>query len=154
MSNTYKPDNYHSITPALVCRDAAAAIEFYKLVFGAEELLRLGDPQGGISHTELMIGDSPVMLSDEHPDMNILSPRTIGNSPVSMHIYVPDTDAVCARAVEAGATLMRPVTDQFYGDRVGHLEDPFGHRWSVSTAGKQMTKEELLALWDKMMNSE
>jgi PhnB protein len=153
MSNTYTPDNFHTVTPALVCKDAAAAIEFYKLVFGAEEILRLEYPQGGIAHAELMIGDSPVMLSDEHPDMNILSPQTIGNSPVGMHIYVPDADAVCARAVEAGAKLMRPVTDQFYGDRVGHLEDPFGHKWSVATAGKPVSKEELLKLWDKMVNS-
>jgi PhnB protein len=153
MSDTYKPENYHTVTPALICKDAAAAIEFYRQAFDAKEMLRLEYPQGGIGHAELMIGDSMIMLADEHPDMNYLSPTTVGNTTVSLHIYVEDADAVFARAIAAGVKETRPVQEQFYGDRTGHLEDPYGHRWGVSTMGKRMSTEELLKVWDDMMKS-
>lgn len=152
MSN-HLPENYHTITPALVCKPAAEAIEFYKTAFEATVTMRLDYPDGTLGHAELLIGDSVIMLADEHPDMNYLSPATIGNTPVSLHMYVPDVDAFVERAVAAGATLTRPVSDQFYGDRTGHITDPFGHRWGISTVGKRMSHEELLAVWDDMMKS-
>jgi PhnB protein len=149
--NNYKPENYHTLTPYLVCKGAADAIEFYKNAFGAVELLRLEYPRGGIGHAEILIGDSPVMLADEHPEMGHLSPATIGDSPVGMHLYVPDADEFFARALNAGATQLKPVEMQFYGDRAGQLQDPFGYKWHVATATKQLSKEEMLKVWDDMM---
>ncbi|HEV7646202.1 MAG TPA: VOC family protein [Pyrinomonadaceae bacterium] len=151
MTNTYKPENYHTLTPYLVCKGAAEAIDFYKCAFDARELYRLEYPKGGVGHAEIMIGDSPLMLADEHPDMGFLSPLSTGNSPVGMHLYVPDADAFFARAIAAGAKEIKPVTEQFYGDRAGQVEDPFGYRWHVATAAKQTSPEEMLKLWNKMM---
>lgn len=151
MSENYRPPGYHTLTPYLVCKGAADAIEFYKNAFGAEELFRLEYPQGGIGHAEIRIGDSPVMLADEHPDMNILGPATLGNSPVSLQLYVPNVDEFFAQALAAGAKQVRPVEEQFYGDRAGRLEDPFGYHWHVATAAKPVSKEEMLKLWDEMM---
>ncbi len=150
MSN-YKPEGYHTVTPYLVCKGAAEAIEFYKNAFDAKELFRLEYPQGGIGHAEIMIGDSPVMLADEHPDMNIFAPVTLGNSPVSLQLYVPDADEFFARALAAGAKQVRPVEEQFYGDRAGRIEDPFGYHWHIATATKQVSPEEMLKIWDEMM---
>ncbi|MBL0209784.1 MAG: VOC family protein [Holophagaceae bacterium] len=137
------PEGYHSVTPYLIVRGAAKALEFYKQAFGAVELFRMEAPDGRIGHAEIRIGDSPIMLADEHPDMGAKSPETWGGSPVSLMLYVEDVDRVFARAVEAGATVERPLADQFYGDRTGGLKDPFGHVWYVATHIEDVPPEEL-----------
>lgn len=137
------PDGYHSVTPYLCVSDAASAIEFYKKAFGATELMRMADPAGRIGHAELMVGDSRIMLADEFPEINFRSPQTLGGSPVLIHLYVEDVDALAAQAVAAGAKLTREVKDQFYGDRSGAIEDPFGHAWQISTHMKDVTPEEM-----------
>lgn len=137
------PDGYHSVTPYLIVKGAAAAIEFYKLAFGAVELFRMGGPDGRIGHAEVKIGDCPIMLADEHPEMNALSPKSIGGSPVGLMIYTDDCDAMYHRAVEAGATIVRPLMDQFYGDRNGQVDDPFGHRWTIATHKEDVSPEEM-----------
>jgi PhnB protein len=137
------PEGYHTTTPYLCVNGAADAIEFYKKAFGATELLRMGSPGGKIGHAELQIGDSRVMLADEFPEMGFLSPKTIGGSPVMMHLYVEDVDATVPKAVAAGAKVTRPVADQFYGDRGGQVEDPFGHKWYVSTHKEDLSPEEI-----------
>lgn len=136
------PDGYHSVTPYLIVKGGAQALEFYARAFGAIERLRI-DAGGKIGHAEITIGDSCVMLADEHPEVEALSPTTVGGTPVSLHLYVEDVDAVVGRAVAAGATLTRPVADQFYGDRVGGITDPFGHRWSIVTHKEDLSGEEL-----------
>jgi PhnB protein len=137
------PDGFHGVTPYLCCRDAARAIEFYKQAFGATEMMRLAEPSGRIGHADLRIGDAVIMLADEYPDMGVKSPQAFGGSPVGLHLYVDDVDAVTKRAVAAGAKLVRPVEDQFYGDRSGTLEDPFGHRWYIATHKEDLTSEEV-----------
>jgi len=137
------PDGYRSVTPYLVVDGAAAAIEFYRTVFNASEHLRIPRPKNRIGHAKFMIGDCMVMLADEHPEMNIRGPKKIGGSPVSIMLYVPDVDAVAAKAVAAGATLRRPVADQFYGDRMATIEDPFGHVWHVATHIEDVPPQEL-----------
>ena len=137
------PDGYHSVTPYLVIKGAARAIDFYKQVFGATEMLRMEGPGGSIGHAEIKIGDSPVMLADEHPAMNCLGPESFGGSPVSLMIYVEDSDAVFAQAVAAGATVIRPLQDQFYGDRSGTVTDPFGHTWTIATHKEDLSPEEV-----------
>jgi PhnB protein len=137
------PDGYHTLTPYLIVDDAARAIEFYKAAFGATEVMRMPGPGGRIGHAEVRIGDSPVMLADEFPEMGAKSRRTIGGSPVMLYLYVEDVDAVIARAVAAGAKLVRPVEDQFYGDRVGAVEDPSGLQWFVSTHKEDVPPDEL-----------
>ena len=137
------PEGYHSVTPYLILSNASEAIAFYKKALGAEESLRLGGPGGRIDHAEIRIGDSCIMLADEHPEIQALSPETIGGSPVSIHLYVEDVDAVVARAVAAGAKLIRPVADQFYGDRTGGIEDPFGYRWFIATHKEDLTMDEI-----------
>jgi PhnB protein len=137
------PEGYHSVTPYLIINGAADAIEFYKKAFGATELLRMPYPDGKIGHAEIKIGDSPIMLADEVPDMKYLSPKTLGGSPVSILLYVEDVDTVFNRAVAAGATQDRPVEDKFYGDRAGSLIDPFGHTWHVATHKEDVTPEEM-----------
>ncbi len=140
-----------ALSPYLTVNGAAAAIDFYRAAFGAVELFRLTGPDGRIGHAELRIGDAIVMLSDEWPDFGALSPPSIGGSPVKLHLYVDDCDAVVARAVAAGATLMRPVTDQFYGDRSGMIADPFGHSWFVATLKEQVAPQEMQRRWDAAM---
>ena len=135
------PEGYHTVTPYLIVKGGAEALDFYARAFGAVERLRIGD--GKIGHAEITIGDSCVMLADEHPEIGALSPTTVGGAPVSLHLYVEDVDAVVARAVAAGARLIRPVADQFYGDRVGGLADPFGHRWFIATHKEDLSREEL-----------
>ena len=120
------PEGYHSVTPYLILDDATRALEFYKKAFGAIELMRMPTPTGKIGHAEIRIGDSPIMLADESPEMGAKSARTIGGSPISLMVYVGDVDAQVAQAVAAGATLTRPVANQFYGDRAGGVDDPFG----------------------------
>ena len=137
------PDGYHSVTPYLVVKGAARAIDFYVRAFGAVELMRMPAPGGRIGHAELRIGDSPVMLADENPEVGARSPETVGGSPVGLMLYVPDVDATVERAVAAGAHLTRPVANQFYGDRSGGVTDPFGHVWFVATHVEDVPPEEL-----------
>ncbi|PTD25003.1 VOC family protein [Sphingomonas fennica] len=143
------PAGYHSVTPYLVVDDGAAAIEFYKQAFGAEEVLRM--PMGDrIGHAEIKIGDSHVMLADEWPDMDHLGPRSRGGTTVSLLIYLPDVDAAFARAIEAGGREDRAVADQFYGDRAGTLTDPFGHQWTLATHVEDVSIEECRRRLDEM----
>lgn len=137
------PECYHSVTPYLCIKDAASAIEFYKQAFGAIESARLTDPSGKIGHAEIKIGDSYVMLADEFPDMGFHSPQSLGGSPVTLHLYVEDVDALTAQAVAAGAKLIKKVENQFYGDRNGTVEDPFGHVWSIATHVEDVAPEEI-----------
>ncbi|WP_239346198.1 MULTISPECIES: glyoxalase/bleomycin resistance/extradiol dioxygenase family protein [unclassified Frankia] len=137
------PTDYPVITPYLHVDGAADAIDFYTQVLGATERMRIGAPGGKIGHAELVIGTSMIMLSDEFPEMDAAGPRTVGGTPVSIHVYVTDADAAHDRAVKAGAKSLRPVEKQFYGDRSGQFEDPFGHRWSVATHVEDVPAEEL-----------
>lgn len=137
------PDGYRTVTPYLIITPAAQAIEFYKQAFGAIELERMDTPGGQVAHAEIQIGDSRLMLADEFPDWDARSPRTIGGSPVFLILYVQDVDAVVSQAVAAGATLSKPVENQFYGDRSGCVTDPFGHKWTVSTHVEDVTPEEV-----------
>ena len=137
------PKDYHSITPVLIVKNGDKAIEFYKNGFGVKERCRMKAPDGKIAHAELKLGDSVFMLSDEYPEMKCLSPKTIGGSPVSMYVYVDDVDSVFNKAISAGAKVLDPVKDQFWGDRHGRLEDPFGHLWSIATHKKDLSEEEM-----------
>ena len=127
------PDGMHTVTPHLICAGASEAIEFYKTAFNATEISRLSGPGGKLMHASIRIGDSIVMLVDEMPEHGALGPKSLKGSPVAIHLYVPDADAAAAQAVKAGARITMPVTDMFWGDRYGQLEDPFGHRWSIAT---------------------
>ena len=137
------PDGQTALTPYLTVRDAAKAIEFYQRAFGAIEELRMAAPGGKIGHAEMKIGSGRIMLSDEYPEMDVRSPETIGGSPVMMHLYVEDVDATFAQAVAAGAKVVRPLEDQFYGDRTGGVTDPFGHAWHIATHKEDVSPEEL-----------
>ena len=137
------PDGYHTVTPHLIVNDGAAALEFYKKAFGAVELFRMTRPDGRIGHAEIKIGDSPVMLADEHPEMGALSPQSVGGSPVSIYLYVADVDAIFNQAVAAGASVVRPLQNQFYGDRTGGVKDPFGYQWYIATHVEDVSPEEL-----------
>ena len=140
-------------TPYLCWKDAARAIEFYKKAFGATEAMRLSEPGGRIGHAEIRIGDAPIMLSDEYPEMDVRSPQSLGGSPVLIHLYVDDVDALASRAVAAGAKLLRPVADQFYGDRSGTLTDPFGHRWMIATRKEDVSAAEMQKRYDALMKT-
>ncbi len=137
------PDAYRGATPYLCVHDAAAAIDFYKKAFGASERMRMGEPSGKIGHAELQIGEAVIMLSDEFPEMGARSPRSIGGTPTAVLLYFEDVDAVAKRAVEAGGKLTRKVENQFYGDRSGKLEDPFGHSWWIATHVEDVSPEEM-----------
>ena len=137
------PDGYPRVTPYLIVDGAGAAIDFYTSVFGATERMRMDAPEGRVGHAELEIGDSVVMLADEHPETNARGPRSTGGTPVSLHMYVDDADSVFDRAVEAGAKALRPVEDRFYGDRLGSFEDPFGHHWHVATHVEDVSPDEM-----------
>ena len=137
------PEGYHNITPYLVIKGAAQAIDFYKKTFGATEIMRMNDPSGRIGHAELKIGDSHIMLADEYPEMKFRSPDAYGGSPVSLLLYVDDVDARVALAARNGARLEREVKDQFYGDRMGTIVDPFGHIWSIATHKEDVSPEEM-----------
>lgn len=137
------PKGYPRVTPYLIVDGATDAIEFYGSVLGASERLRMDAPDGRIGHAELAIGDSMIMLADEAPAMGARGPRSIGGTPVTLHVYVEDVDGVFDRAVQAGAKSLRPVEDRFYGDRSGQFEDPFGHRWDVSTHVEDVPPEEM-----------
>ena len=138
------PEGYHSVTPALLVRGAAQAIDFYTRAFGARELGRMSAPDGQrIWHAELQIGDARLMLADEFPEMGGHAPESLGGTPVSLHLYVEDADAVIQRAVDAGATVIQPPMDAFWGDRYGRIKDPFGHEWSVATHIEDVSEEEM-----------
>ena len=137
------PEGYHNVTPYLIVSDAAGAIEFYKTAFGATELMRMAAPGGKVGHAEIRIGDSRIMLADEFPDMGARGPKALGGSPVNLHLYVEDVDGVARQAVAAGAKEVRPIKDQFYGDRSGTFEDPYGHVWHVSTHKEDVPEGEL-----------
>lgn len=137
------PADYKGITPYLSVKGAAEAIEFYKKAFGAIEMMRLAGPDGTLGHAEIKIGDALIMLADEYPDYGNLSPRTLGGSSVRLHMYVEDVDAFFEKALAAGAKVLIPVADQFYGDRSGRLEDPFGHVWLVSTHVEDVAPDEM-----------
>lgn len=137
------PDEYPRVMPYLIVDGAAAAIDFYKSVFGATERVRMSGPDGRIGHAELQIGGSVIMLADENPEMGIKGPKAIGGTPVTLHVYVEDSDAAFERALNAGATSLRPIEDQFYGDRSGQFEDQFGHRWNVATHVEDVPPDEM-----------
>jgi PhnB protein len=149
------PRDYHSLTPYLVCRNSAAAIEFYKKAFGAKEKVRMNGPDGSsVMHAELQIGDSRFMLGDENPQMSGKSPETLGGSPAGIMIYTPNVDKVFAKAVAAGATAEMPPMDMFWGDRYGTLRDPFGHRWSIATHTEDVTPREMRRRSDAWMKQQ
>ncbi len=146
-------EGFHSITPHLVCRNAVAAIDFYKRAFGAEEIMRLVGPDGTLMHGSIKIGNSILMLTDEMPQWGSLSPLSLKGSPVTVHLAVPDVDATFARAIKEGAKSTMPVADQFWGDRYGKLQDPFGHVWSVATHVRDMTHDEIMKAAEEAMKS-
>jgi PhnB protein len=146
------PQPSQTITPYLTYRDAAAAIDFYKRAFGATELMRLVEPNGKIGHAELKIGDAMFMISDEYPDYGAFSAETLGGSPIKLHLYVADVDQFAEHAVSEGATLARPVSDQFYGDRSGQLKDPFGYSWVIATHQKDLSVADLQTAFDEFLS--
>jgi PhnB protein len=139
----YIPKGYNSVTPYLVIKGAAKAIEYYKEVFGATEVVRMADPSGRVGHAELQIGNSRIMLADENPAVGNRSAESIGASPVSLYVYLPDCDKVVAKAAEQGAKILKPVADQFYGDRSGFIQDPFGHLWGIATHKEDLSPKEM-----------
>ncbi|HEY2391901.1 MAG TPA: VOC family protein [Candidatus Angelobacter sp.] len=145
MANKVKPipEGYHSITPYLVVKGAAAAIDFYKEAFGATEIMRMPQPDGRIGHAELKMGDSVVMLADEFPEMEVLGPQTLGNTSVGLLLYIEDVDKAVEHAVALGATIKKPVADQFYGDRNATIQDPFGHKWTLAVHVEDVSPEEM-----------
>jgi PhnB protein len=145
------PDGYPQVIPYLCIDGAAQAIEFYGKVLGARERMRMPSPGGKIGHAELEIGKSLIMLADEHPEMGVLGPKAIGGSPVTIAVYVEDVDAVFQRAIENGASSTRDVENQFYGDRSGQFEDPFGHKWNVATHVEDVQPDEMAKRMEKVM---
>jgi PhnB protein len=151
----YIPKGYNSISPYLVVKGAAKAIEYYKKVFGATEVVRMDQPNGKVGHAELQIGDSRIMLAEENPSMGQghMSASGIGASPVSLYLYIPDVDRVIERAVDEGAKVLKPVQDQFYGDRTGFIQDPFGHLWGVATHIEDVAPKEMAERAKKVMQA-
>jgi uncharacterized glyoxalase superfamily protein PhnB len=143
MSNSSLPAGYHSVTPAIIVRDAAAAIDFYKRAFGAEELNRMAGPDGSIMHAEIRIGDSLIMLGEENEQWGTRSPLSTNGVHGSLHLYVEDADASFERAIEAGATVRYPLEDAFWGDRYGKVTDPYGHEWGIATRVKNLSDAEM-----------
>jgi len=137
------PDGYHSVTPYLIIKNAADAMDFYKRAFGASEVMRLAMPTGQVAHAEIQIGDSRVMLADEFPEMGFRGPKTLGGSGVSLMVYVDDVDTRFDRAIGEGCKVLKPLADQFYGDRSGTLEDPFGHVWTIGTHIEDVLPDEI-----------
>ncbi len=137
------PEGYHTVTPYLIVKGAARALEFYEKAFNAKELFRLDGPGGTVGHAEIQLGDSRIMLADEFPDMGARGPETLGGSPVGLMIYVEDVDALFKQALAAGGKQERPVEDKFYGDRAGTLRDPFGHQWTLATHKEDVSDEEM-----------
>lgn len=143
MSVKPKPDGYHSVTPYLIVNGAARALDFYKKAFGATEVMRMTQPDGKVGHAEIRIGDSVVMMADEFPERGIRSAESYGGSPISLMVYVDDVDTLFPQAIAAGGKELSPVSDQFYGDRSGILQDPFGHTWSIATHKEDLTPEQI-----------
>jgi PhnB protein len=148
------PDGFHAVTPYLYIRGAAAALDFYKKAFGAIERFRLAGPDGRIGHAEIQIGDSILMLADEHPQMGAVGPQTLNGASCSFCMYVTDVDARFKQAIAAGGKEIRPVQDQFYGDRSGTLADPYGHVWVIATHKEDLTPEEVMRRGDEMMKKQ
>ncbi len=148
------PEGFHSVTPYLSIKGAKEAIEFYKKAFGAVEVFRLPTPTGDIGHAEIVIGDSHIMMSEPCDESPIPSPEALGGSTIGIHLYVEDVDAVFTRAIESGATMLKPVEDQFYGDRMGALKDPFGHVWFIGTHKEDLTSEDIQKRAAVMFGSE
>ena len=144
------PDGFSGATPYLICKDAAAAMDFYKRAFNAEETMRLSGPEGKVMHAEMKIGTAVIMLADEFPEMGIRGPKTLGGSSVSIMLYVEDVDSRFQQALDAGATVQRPLIDQFYGDRSGTLKDPYGHTWTIATHIEDLSAEEIEQRMAKM----
>jgi len=156
MAVPFKPAGYHTATPYLIIKGAAAAIEFYKTVFGATELMRIPGPDDRVGHAEMKIGDSIIMLADEFPELGHRGPKSLGGTTVSLMLYVEDADGMFNRAVAAGAEVVKPMTNQFYGDRSGTFYDPFGHGWTVATHVEDVSPEEMqrrAAEWAKQQGS-
>jgi len=152
---SYIPKDYSSVTPYLIVKDANKAIEYYKKVFGATETVRMPGPDGKIGHAELKIGNSNIMLADENPSMGAghVSAAAIGASPVSLYVYLPNVDEVVQRAAKEGAKILKPVQDQFYGDRNGFIQDPFGHLWGVATHVEDVSPKDMEERMKKMMQA-
>jgi PhnB protein len=148
----YIPEGFHTVTPYMTIKDAASAIEFYKEAFGATEIFRWADPEGRVRHAEVVIGDSPIMLTDEAPEFGMAGPQSLGGSPVHVFLYVEDVDEVFGRAIAAGATELMPVEDSEDGDRRGGVTDPFGHVWYIATHVEDISREELQKRYDAMTN--
>lgn len=148
---TKTPPPSTALTPYLSLKDTSAAIAFYEKAFGAKESFRLTAPTGKIGHAEIMLGDALLMLSDEAPDFGHMSAQTFGGSPILLHLYVADVDAFVATAVKAGATLLRPVENEFYGDRTGQIADPFGYKWMIATRKKKVSPDEMQRLWSEAL---
>jgi PhnB protein len=149
----YIPEGYNTITPYLVIKGAAKAIDYYKNVFGATVVVRMDGPNGTVGHAELQIGDSRIMLADENPAMGYKSAESIGASPVSLYVYLPDCDKVVEKAASAGAKVLKPVADQFYGDRSGFIQDPFGHLWGIATHKEDVSADEMKERAKKAMQA-
>jgi PhnB protein len=147
------PDGYHSVTPYLIVKGAADAMKFYKRAFGAAELMRMAAPDGKIGHAEMRIGDSVIMLADEHPEMGHRGPQSLGGVAVSLVVYLDQVDEVFKQALASGAKEIRPLKDQFYGDRSGTLQDPFGHQWTVATHIEDVAPDELRRRAEKSMQN-
>lgn len=139
----FQAPGFHTVTPSLAIKDAAKAIDFYKRIFNATEVFRMDGPDGAVMHAELKIGDSHIMLADEFPEWDHLSPQTIGGTATTLYLYFEDADAVMKKAIEAGARELQPPTNQFWGDRSGKIEDPFGHRWGLATHIEDVSPEEM-----------
>jgi len=137
------PDGYYTVTPYLIIKGAADALEFYKKAFGAKEVVRMCGPDGKVMHAEIKIGNSMIMLGEENPERGARSPKTLGGSPVGILLYVENVDALAQQAIAAGAKVVQPVQDQFYGDRAGTVEDPFGHVWTISTHKEDVPPDEM-----------
>lgn len=150
---SYIPKGYNTVTPYLVIKGAAKAIEYYKDVFAAKVVVRMDGPGGTVGHAELQIGDSRIMLADENPQMGNRSADSIGGSPVSLYVYLPDCDKVVAKAIAGGAKVLKPVADQFYGDRSGFIQDPFGHLWGIATHVEDVSDAEMKARMKKVMSA-
>ena len=146
------PDGMHTVTPHLVCAGAADAIEFYKKAFNAVETSRMPAPDGTLMHASIKIGDSTLMLMDENPKFKTLGPKALNGTPITIHLYVENVDAFAAQAAKAGAKVIMPVVDMFWGDRYGVFEDPFGHRWSVATHTRDMSPEQMQQEMQKMFS--
>jgi PhnB protein len=151
--NTVKPipEGHQTATAYLVVKNASEAIAFYQRAFAATELFRLSEPSGKIGHAELMIGSSHLFLADEYPDFGALSPISIGGTPISMHLYVENVDESVARAVAAGATVLRSIETMFYGDRTGLIADPFGHKWHIASRVEEVSPQEMQKRWSAAM---